>query len=205
MFKYGNNTIANIRAWFRASLCNANQVSTCGCWPRKLEVRQLEINWKHIRKPCLLKESAMNVVGLMLEPLHDKRASRAVRKNINKVSVGFLYWYLPTPILDHFISFQKRWVFREATNPPRASALNPAETKGARTRGGNVTSSQLRQASGSCPEPRTSQSSLFVPRMGGWNSKWVATYHQYHHPKRKGYPDVAFSVFMYDSVIATDL
>ena len=104
MFQYGNNTIANIRAWFRASLCNANQVSTCGCWPRKLEVRQLEINWKNIRKPCLLKESAMNVVGWMLEPLHDKRASRAVRRNINNVSVGFLYWYLPTP---HFRPLHK--------------------------------------------------------------------------------------------------
>jgi len=68
-------------------------------------------------------------------------------------------------ILDHFISFQKRWVFREATNPPRASALNPAETKGARTRGGNVTSSQLRQASGSCPEPRTCEA---VGLSHGW-------------------------------------
>ena len=190
-------------AWFRASLCNANQVSTCGCWPRKLEVRQLENKLKtHKKKTCLLKESAMNVVGLMLEPLHDKRASQAVRRNINKVSRCPLVFCIDTclpHILDHFISFRKRWVFRHE------SALKPAETKGARTRGGNVTSSQLRQASGSCPEPRTSRSSWFVHHGWGWNSKWVATYHKHIIRKENVFRILAFSVFTYDSVIATDL
>ena len=205
MFQYGNNTIANIRAWFRASLCNANQVSTCGCWPRKLEVRQLEINWKNIRKPCLLKESAMNVVGWMLEPLHDKRASRAVRRNINNVSVGFLYWYLPTPHFRPLHKLPKKMGFSRSNQPPTSIRLEPSWNQGSTYTWREC--DLLPAAPGFRKLSRATHlwSSWFVPRMGGWNSKWVATYHRCHHPKRKGYPDVAFSVFMYDSVIATDL
>lgn len=94
-------------AWFRASLCNANQVSTCGCWPRKLEVRQLEINWKHIKKNMpperIGHECCWIDVGASTWQESKPRSQKEYQQGV-QLSVGFLYWYLPTP---HFRPLHK--------------------------------------------------------------------------------------------------